>query len=189
MQNHEQSILHIMLSVADVAAVHLVKVQSAGVTALDVHAMLLPSAQLRLALSADDEQRFIKYVLAFFANSDGIVMENLAVQFMKGECSTGEQPVVTSHQASRRAAWSLHMRHQGCMPACEGLQCDVAHDQTPSIPGVPTVVTHCTRAVLSAPTSISCDVAPITNHPCLRCQLCSASQHIATAPFSPTPPS
>jgi hypothetical protein len=36
------------------------------------------------AAAADDEQRFIKYVLAFFANSDGIVMENLAVQFMKG---------------------------------------------------------------------------------------------------------
>ncbi|GLC43861.1 hypothetical protein PLESTB_000916200 [Pleodorina starrii] len=30
----------------------------------------------------DDEKRFIKYVLAFFAASDGIVMENLAARFM-----------------------------------------------------------------------------------------------------------
>jgi hypothetical protein len=32
------------------------------------------------------EQHFIKYVLAFFAGSDGIVLENLAVRFMQGEC-------------------------------------------------------------------------------------------------------
>jgi ribonucleoside-diphosphate reductase beta chain len=30
-----------------------------------------------------DEQHFIKHVLAFFAASDGIVNENLAVNFMK----------------------------------------------------------------------------------------------------------
>ena len=30
----------------------------------------------------DDERHFIKYVLAFFASSDGIVLENLAVRFM-----------------------------------------------------------------------------------------------------------
>jgi hypothetical protein len=34
---------------------------------------------------ADNEQHFIKYVLAFFAGSDGIVLENLAVRFMQGE--------------------------------------------------------------------------------------------------------
>lgn len=32
---------------------------------------------------ADDERRFIKYVLAFFAASDGIVLENLAARFMQ----------------------------------------------------------------------------------------------------------
>ena len=32
---------------------------------------------------SDDERHFIKYVLAFFAASDGIVLENLAVRFMK----------------------------------------------------------------------------------------------------------
>ena len=32
-----------------------------------------------------DEQRFIKHVLAFFAASDGIVIENLASRFMNGE--------------------------------------------------------------------------------------------------------
>ena len=31
---------------------------------------------------ADDERHFIKHVLAFFASSDGIVLENLAVRFM-----------------------------------------------------------------------------------------------------------
>jgi hypothetical protein len=30
-----------------------------------------------------DEQHFIKMILAFFAQSDGIVLENLAVRFMK----------------------------------------------------------------------------------------------------------
>lgn len=30
---------------------------------------------------SDDEKHFIKYVLAFFAASDGIVLENLAQQF------------------------------------------------------------------------------------------------------------
>ena len=31
----------------------------------------------------DDERRFVSHVLAFFAASDGIVLENLAVRFMK----------------------------------------------------------------------------------------------------------
>ena len=30
-----------------------------------------------------DEQHFIKYVLAFFAASDGIVIENLATRFLR----------------------------------------------------------------------------------------------------------
>jgi ribonucleoside-diphosphate reductase subunit M2 len=34
-------------------------------------------------LSAE-ERHFISYVLAFFASSDGIVLENLAVRFMQG---------------------------------------------------------------------------------------------------------
>lgn len=36
---------------------------------------------------AEDERHFIMHVLAFFAASDGIVMENLAVRFMSGEAS------------------------------------------------------------------------------------------------------
>ena len=31
----------------------------------------------------DGERHFIKHVLAFFASSDGIVLENLGVRFMK----------------------------------------------------------------------------------------------------------
>ena len=34
----------------------------------------------------DDERHFISYVLAFFAASDGIVLENLSTRFMAGEC-------------------------------------------------------------------------------------------------------
>ncbi len=30
----------------------------------------------------DDERHFVKHVLAFFAASDGIVLENLAARFM-----------------------------------------------------------------------------------------------------------
>ena len=32
---------------------------------------------------SDDEKHFISHVLAFFAASDGIVLENLGVRFMK----------------------------------------------------------------------------------------------------------
>ena len=35
--------------------------------------------------AAEPERHFIKYVLAFFAGSDGIVLENLAVRFMQGK--------------------------------------------------------------------------------------------------------
>lgn len=33
----------------------------------------------------DDERRFIAYILAFFASSDGIILENLSSRFMQGE--------------------------------------------------------------------------------------------------------
>ena len=33
---------------------------------------------------ADEERHFISYVLAFFAASDGIVLENLSARFMQG---------------------------------------------------------------------------------------------------------
>jgi ribonucleoside-diphosphate reductase subunit M2 len=38
----------------------------------------------------DNERHFISYVLAFFAASDGIVLENLAVRFMQGK-NTADQ--------------------------------------------------------------------------------------------------
>ena len=37
------------------------------------------------SLPADQERHFVGYVLAFFAASDGIVLENLAVRFMQGK--------------------------------------------------------------------------------------------------------
>ena len=38
-----------------------------------------------MVLSAENERYFITHVLAFFAGSDGIVMENLAARFMSGQ--------------------------------------------------------------------------------------------------------
>jgi ribonucleoside-diphosphate reductase subunit M2 len=39
----------------------------------------------------EGEQRFVKYVLAFFAASDGIVLENLGARFMTGEGCGGRE--------------------------------------------------------------------------------------------------
>jgi ribonucleotide reductase beta subunit family protein with ferritin-like domain len=41
-----------------------------------------------------EERHFISYVLAFFASSDGIVLENLAVRFMQGRFRKGEKEAV-----------------------------------------------------------------------------------------------
>lgn len=43
----------------------------------------------------DNERHFISHVLAFFAASDGIVLENLAVRFMK-EIQIPEVSIATS---------------------------------------------------------------------------------------------
>lgn len=51
-----------------------------------------------------DEQHFIKMVLAFFAQSDGIVLENLAVRFMKEvqlpEVSIHPERALSSHNSA-----------------------------------------------------------------------------------------
>ncbi len=49
---------------------------------------------------ADEERHFIKYVLAFFASSDGIVMENLAQRFMSGVCLTTRSTAAVATAAS-----------------------------------------------------------------------------------------
>lgn len=36
-------------------------------------------------VAADEEQHFVSHILAFFAASDGIVVENLGARFMSGE--------------------------------------------------------------------------------------------------------
>jgi hypothetical protein len=51
-----------------------------------------------------DERHFISYVLAFFAASDGIVLENLAVRFMQGE------PAARSTHPTRAAPARLFER-------------------------------------------------------------------------------
>jgi hypothetical protein len=64
----------------------------------------------------DDERHFVSYVLAFFAASDGIVLENLSTRFMQGGC--------TAHLLS--LGWRLRGQNGGmhcgwswrCMRAC-----------------------------------------------------------------------
>ena len=54
---------------------------------VDLYSVLQVCLELRthtVAAAADDEKHFITHVLAFFAASDGIVLENLAVRFMQG---------------------------------------------------------------------------------------------------------
>lgn len=67
----------------------LFPIQNAGVWALYKKAVSAFWTVEEVDLSADrwdelsdDEKRFLKYILAFFAASDGIVVENLAVRFM-----------------------------------------------------------------------------------------------------------
>lgn len=51
-----------------------------------------------------DERHFITYVLAFFAASDGIVMENLAARFLKDVCI----PEARAFYAFQMAAETIH---------------------------------------------------------------------------------
>lgn len=46
--------------------------------------MCLTEAYVARAAAADDEKHFVSHVLAFFAASDGIVVENLGVRFLSG---------------------------------------------------------------------------------------------------------
>ena len=88
----------------------------------DVHATL-----------ADEEQHFISHILAFFAASDGIVLENLAVRFMQGELllhqtlSSSQVLLLCCLTAAPSAQHRLHSSRtgrahfDGCaglMPAC-----------------------------------------------------------------------
>ena len=50
----------------------------------DFHVGLSPEL-VYFVRRADDERHFVSHVLAFFAASDGIVVENLGVRFMSGE--------------------------------------------------------------------------------------------------------
>lgn len=51
--------------------------------------------------AADGERQFIAYVLAFFAASDGIVVENLAIRFMQGEVDLHLQSIDTAQARSQ----------------------------------------------------------------------------------------
>ena len=58
------------------------------------------------------------HVLAFFAASDGIVMENLAVRFMSGGCSSllpvELRPGSPYGCCCKKSGWSLHsIKHIG----------------------------------------------------------------------------
>tara|TARA_Y100000780_G_scaffold79503_1_gene72032 strand:- start:748 stop:1053 length:306 start_codon:yes stop_codon:yes gene_type:complete len=63
-----------------------------------------------------DEQFFIKHILAFFAASDGIVNENLAMNFAN-EVQIPEARCFYGFQVSKRAPWSAHLApHLGPAP-------------------------------------------------------------------------
>ncbi len=62
---------------------------------------------------ADNERHFITHVLAFFAASDGIVMENLAVRFMSGAAS--HTPRLHAVSAAE-ATCAMHCNEAGVRP-------------------------------------------------------------------------
>lgn len=59
-----------------------------------------------------DERHFISYVLAFFAASDGIVLENLSTRFMQGGCT-----------AAAPACWALVFLLHWCFCCCSRCRC------------------------------------------------------------------
>lgn len=63
---------------------------------------------------SNDERHFISHILAFFAASDGIVLENLAVRFMK-EVQLPEVRALGRGCASRLC--------QPCLPSCTSRLC------------------------------------------------------------------
>ena len=60
---------------------------------------------------SDDERHFISVVLAFFAASDGIVLENLSTRFMQGRCLGGVWGWVGS-------IWGRDWQRSAPLPAC-----------------------------------------------------------------------
>lgn len=71
---------------------------------------------------SSDERHFISYVLAFFAASDGIVLENLAVRFMQGkDHHIGCMPkglkctANTVHLGDLNAHWCAYLKMIVCM--------------------------------------------------------------------------
>ena len=64
---------------------------------------------------SDDERHFIKHVLAFFAASDGIVLENLAKRFMadveipEARCFYGFQMAMVSLLFQTNVGWVTKM--------------------------------------------------------------------------------
>lgn len=61
---------------------------------------------------SDDERHFIKHVLAFFASSDGIVLENLAARFIQD---------VQVSEVCELAALSLSELHSAVFHAGKGI--------------------------------------------------------------------
>merc|ERR1719343_1377592 len=84
---------------------------------------------------ADSERHFIKHVLAFFAASDGIVLENLAAQFTTGARllwlpdGHGEHPLRNVFAPDRAV-------YQGSGREGDGLRCDPHHACDPEEGGL-----------------------------------------------------
>ena len=74
--------------------------------ALSTEIVCLLSGLICSCCHADNERYFITHVLAFFAGSDGIVMENLAARFMSGlscsSCKFGDVSAAVDGHFSRQ---------------------------------------------------------------------------------------
>lgn len=71
-----------------------------------------------------DERHFISYVLAFFAASDGIVLENLSTRFMQGEAGIGLSRVCVNAAAAAACI----------VPTCVAAPPVALHCQLPNSP-------------------------------------------------------
>ena len=58
----------------------------------------------------DEEQHFVSHILAFFAASDGIVVENLGARFMSGEQNGRVQAVCQLCGARHTHLWAGRRR-------------------------------------------------------------------------------
>ena len=83
-----------------------------------------------------DERHFISYVLAFFAASDGIVLENLSTRFMQGGCTPAAP-----------ACWALVLLMHWCFCCCCRCRCTKGEAAWPRVITSQQRMTSCMQLV------------------------------------------